>query len=146
MARTVFENLDAVVAAVGTHLGHSDWLAITDERIARFAAATAVDGDGDRGAHGGGTVAPCELTLALTNFFLPQIVEVRGISAGVNYGAERVRYPAPARSGASIRAGAELLAADEVPGGIQTTMRITVEVAGSDEPACVVDSLSRYLA
>jgi acyl dehydratase len=133
MAQTVLDSLDEVRAAVGRHLGTSDWLEITPDRLDRFAAAT---GDRDHGY----------LALALTNRFLPQIVEVRGASLGVNYGTGSVRFRAPLLVGCRVRAAAELVACDEVPGGLQTTIRITVEVEGTDHPACVVDSLSRWLA
>jgi acyl dehydratase len=133
MAQTVFDSLDEVRAAVGRHLGTSDWLEITPERLDRFAAAT---GDRDHGY----------LALALTNLFLPEIVEVRGASLGVNYGTASVRFRAPLLVGSRVRGTAELMACDEIPGGVQTTIRITVEVEGAGHPACVVDSLSRWLA
>jgi acyl dehydratase len=133
MAQTVLDSLDEVRAAVGLHLGTSDWLEITPERLDRFAAAT---GDRDHGY----------LALALTNLFLPEIVEVRGASLGVNYGTASVRFRAPLLVGSRVRGTAELMACDEIPGGVQTTIRITVEVEGAGHPACVVDSLSRWLA
>jgi acyl dehydratase len=91
-------------------------------------------------------MAPGYLTLALSNLFLPQIVEVRGVSLGVNYGMEKVRFPSPVPVGSRLRGGAELLDVADIAGGVQTTMRVTVELDGSAEPACVIDSLSRYLA
>jgi acyl dehydratase len=133
MARTVFTSLDEVRAAVGRPLGASDWLGITQDHLDHFAAAT-----GDPGR--------CYLALALTNLFLPQIVEVRGASLGVNYGTGAVRFPTPLRAGSRVRGTAELVACAEVAGGVQTTIRITVEVDGGGEPACVVESLSRWLA
>jgi acyl dehydratase len=133
MGQTVLDSLDEVRAAVGRHLGTSDWLEITADRVDRFAAAT---GDRDHGY----------LALALTNLFLPEIVEVRGASLGVNYGTASVRFRAPLLVGSRVRGTAELVACDEIPGGVQTTIRITVEVDGADHPACVVDSLSRWLA
>jgi acyl dehydratase len=152
-AQTVFESLDEVRAAVGRHLGWSDWLTIDQARVDLFAAATGdhqwIHVDPDRAARDspfGGPIAHGYLTLALSNLFLPQIVEVRGVSAGVNYGTGRVRFPAPVPVGARVRAGAELTAVDEVPGGVQTTMTITVEVDGAGKPACVIESLSRWLA
>jgi acyl dehydratase len=133
MAQTVLDSLDDLRAAVGRHLGTSDWLEITPERLDRFAAAT---GDRDHGY----------LALALTNLFLPEIVEVHGASLGVNYGTGSVRFRAPLLVGSRLRGAAELVACDDIPGGVQTTIRITVEVEGADHPACVVDSLSRWLA
>ncbi|MEO6629044.1 MAG: MaoC family dehydratase, partial [Aquihabitans sp.] len=94
----------------------------------------------------GGPIAHGYLTLALTNLFLPQVVEVRGISLGVNRGTGKIRFPAPVPVGSRLRAGVELVAVDDVNGGIDTTMVITVERDGSVKPVCVVESLSRYLA
>jgi acyl dehydratase len=76
---------------------------------------------------------------------LPLIVEVRGFDAGVNYGVDKVRFPSPVKVGQRIRAGAELVSIDDVRGGLQTTIRITIESEGSDKPACVIESLSRWL-
>ena len=152
MAATVFEGLDELRGAVGVHLGHSDWLEVDQARIDTFAEATGdhqwIHVDPVRAAEGpfGSTIAHGYLTLALTNLFLPQVLEVRGISMGVNYGVDRVRFPSPVPVGSRLRGGAEVVAVDEVPGGVQATIRITVEREGSDRPACVVDSLSRFLA
>jgi acyl dehydratase len=152
MAPTVLDDLDAVRAAAGRHLGHSDWLLVTQDRVDLFAEATGDDQwihvDPERAAAGpfGAPIAHGYLTLALTNYFLPQIVEVRGLSMGINYGVDKVRFPAPVRVGSRIRAGAEITAVAEIPGGIQASVRITVEIEGEPKPACVVESLSRYLA
>jgi acyl dehydratase len=133
MAQTVFTSLGEVRAAVGQRLGVSDWLEISQDHLDRFAAATGVPDHG-------------YLALALTNLFLPQIVEVRGASLGVNYGTGTVRFPTPLLAGNRVRGAAELVACDEIPGRVQTTILITVEVDGADQPACVVESLSRWLA
>ncbi len=151
MAQTVFDGLDEVRAAVGRELGTSDWLEITQERVDQFADATGdhqwIHVDPVRAAAGpfGGPIAHGYLTLSLSNALLPEIVEVRGISMGVNYGCGKVRFPAPVPVGSRIRASATLAAVDDVPGGVQTTMVITVEVEGGAKPACVIESLSRYL-
>jgi acyl dehydratase len=79
------------------------------------------------------------------NFFLPQIVQVRGIAMGINYGADRLRFPAPVPVGAKLRGGAELLEAEETrDGAVQAKFRVTVEIEGSDKPGCVIDTISRY--
>lgn len=152
MANTVFDGIDEVTAAVGTHLGYSEWLEITQERVDLFADATGdhqwIHVDPERAAAGpfGGPIAHGYLTLSLSNFFLPQIVEVRGVSMGINYGVDKVRFPAPVPVGSRIRAGAELAAVAEIPGGVQTTMLVTIEIEGGAKPACVIESLSRFLA
>jgi acyl dehydratase len=148
---TVIEGLDELRAAVGRHLGYSDWLQVDQARIDTFAEATGdhqwIHVDPVRAADGpfGTTIAHGYLTLALSNLFLPQVVEVRGTSMGVNYGVDKVRFPSPVPVGARVRAGVELVAAEAVKGdGLQTTMRITIEVEGAPKPACVIDSLSRW--
>lgn len=152
MAQTVLDGVEQVNEAVGRHLGYSDWLEITQDRVDRFADATGdhqwIHVEPERARQGpfGAPIAHGYLTLALSNYFLPQVVDVRGFAAGVNYGMEKVRYPAPVPVGSNIRAGVELVGVQEVSGGIQTTMRITIEVEGADKPACVIESLSRYLA
>jgi len=150
---TTFDSLDELRAAAGTHLGWTDWTTITQDRVDRFAEATGdhqwIHVDVDRATREspfGGPIAHGYLTLALTNLFLPELVAVPAASAGVNYGTGRVRFPAPVPVGARIRAGAELTAVEEIPGGLQTTITLTVEVEGSPKPACVVESLSRWLA
>ena len=151
MAQTVFEGLDEVRAAVGRELGTSDWLEITQERVNQFADATGdhqwIHVDPVRAAAGpfGGPIAHGYLTLSLSNALLPDIVEVQGISMGVNYGVGKVRFPAPVPVGSRIRASAVLEGVEEVAGGVQTTMLITVEIEGGTKPACVIESISRYL-
>ena len=158
MAVTPFDGIEEVRAAVGTHLGHSSWVTVTQEQVDTFAEATGdhqwIHVDPERAAAEspfGGPIAHGYLTLALTNLFLPQVVEVRGVSLGVNRGTGKIRFPAPVPVGSRLRAGVELVAADDVEKdgevtGVDTTMLITVEREGSDKPVCVVESLSRYLA
>ena len=152
MAATVIEGVEALKAAAGRHLGHSPWLEVTQERIDGFADATGdhqwIHVDPGRAASGpfGATVAHGYLTLSLVNCFLPEVVEVRGIAMGINYGLERVRFPAPVRVGSRLRGGVEVMTVDDVAGGVQAAMRVTVEIEGGDRPACVADVLSRYLS
>ena len=151
MAQTVLDGVDAVLAAAGTHLGFSDWLEVTQDRIDRFADATGdhpwIHVDPERAKDGpfGTTIAHGYLTLSLSNHLLPQIVEVNGISMGINYGVDKVRFPTPVPAGSRIRAGAELVAVQEIDGGVQATTRVTIELEGAPKPACVIESLSRYL-
>jgi acyl dehydratase len=143
MAPTILEGLDAVRAAVGRSLGTTGWTELTAEQVVLFDRAVgAPDGD-DAGR------VPPFLVLALTNLFMPQLVEVRGVALGVNYGTGAVRFPAPARAGDRLRASAQLVACDDIADGVQTTIRITVEAEGEGdggtEPVCVVDALSRWM-
>ena len=158
MAETTFQGVDEVRAAVGRHLGWSEWVTITQEQVNTFADATGdhqwIHVDVERATAEspfGGPIAHGYLTLALTNLFLPQVVDVQGVSLGVNRGTGKIRFPAPVPVGSRLRGGVELVAADDVVRdgvvtGIDTTMVITVEREGSDKPVCVVESLSRYLA
>ena len=148
---TVFESPADLEAAVGRHLGYSDWLAITQERIDQFADATGdqqwIHVDPERAKRGpfGATIAHGYLTMSLVNHFLPQILEVRGISMGVNYGADRLRFPAVVPVGSKLRGGAELLEAQRrEDGAVQAVIRVTVEIEGGERPCCVVDTISRY--
>jgi acyl dehydratase len=150
---TTFETLDALRDATGTHLGWTDWIDITQERVNLFADATGdhqwIHVDVERAiaeSPFGGPIAHGYLTLALSNLFLPELLQVPGASAGVNYGTGKVRFPAPVPVGSRIRGGAEITAVDEIPGGLQTTITITIEVEGGTKPACVIESLSRWLA
>ena len=148
---TVFESPRDLPDAVGTHLGHSDWVRVDQARIDLFAEATGdhqwIHIDPQRAAEGpfGATIAHGYLTLALTNMLLPQLVEVQGASMGINYGTNRVRFPAPVPEGSRLRAGAELVEVEQVSGGYQAVIRITVEIEGQNRPACVVDSVSRFI-
>ncbi len=147
---TVFESPAELKAAVGKHLGYSDWLEISQDRIDRFAEATGdhqwIHVDPERAKSGpfGTTIAHGYLTQSLVNHFLPQIVEVRGISMGINYGADRLRFPAPVPVNSRVRGGAELLEVEEIKGTVQAKVRVTVEIQGSERPACVIDTISRY--
>jgi acyl dehydratase len=131
-AATVFGSLDELRNAAGRHLGWSGPVTLDQERVDRFAEAT---GSGDLGL----------LVLSMSNLLLPEIVEVRGVSAGVNYGTGEVRFPSPAAVGMRLRAGAELTAVEEVRGGVQTTILVTME-SDAGEPVCTIESLSRWLA
>ena len=150
-AQTILDGPEAVRAAVGTHLGFSDWLLMEQDRVNTFADATGdhqwIHVDPERAAEGpfGAPIAHGYLTMSLSNYFLPQIIETRGFSAGINYGVDKVRFPSPVKVGDRIRAGAELIEVTDVNGGLQTLVRITIEIEGSDRPACVIDSISRWL-
>ena len=148
---TVFASPGELAAAVGTHLGFGPWLEITQDRIDRFADATGdhqwihVDADAAAAGPFGATIAHGYLTLALTNQFLPDIMRVDGASMGINYGVNKVRFPAPVLVGSKVRVGAQLTAAEEISGGVQAIVTVTVEIDGSTKPACVAETVSRYL-
>ena len=147
---TVFEQPADLLGAVGQHLGYSDWVEIDQQRINLFADATGdhqwIHVDPVKAAEGpfGKTIAHGYLTLSLANLFLPQIMEVRNTSMGVNYGCEKVRFTSAVPVGSNVRGGGEVISAEEVKGGVQVVVRMTIEVEGSDRPACVIDTISRF--
>lgn len=147
---TVFDKPAALLGSEGTDLGSSDWLEIDQQRIDLFAEATGdhqwIHVDPERAAQGpfGKTIAHGYLTLSLANLFLPQLLRVDHVSMGVNYGCDKVRFPAPVPVGSRVRGNGEILSAEEVKGGVQVVVRMTIEVEGSDRPACVIDTISRF--
>ena len=148
---TIFNSPDEILAAVGRPLGESDWLAVTQDRINRFADATDdhqwihVDPVRAKAGPFGACIAHGYLTLSLMSKFLPQIVEVRGMKMGVNYGTDKVRFPSAVKAGARIRGRGELVAAGKTrDGAIQATIRVTVEIENEAKPACIADTISRY--
>ena len=147
---TVFKTPFDMQAAVGQHLGYSDWLVIDQDRINLFADATGdhqwihVNPEKAKDGPFGACIAHGYLTLSLVNMFLPQIIDVQGISMGVNYGLGKVRFPAPVPVGSKVRGGGELISIEDVKGGVQSVVRVTVEIEGNDRPGCVIDTISRY--
>jgi acyl dehydratase len=143
-----FRTLDELTAAVGTHLGHSDWLEVEQARIDTFAEATGdhqwIHVDRERAASGpfGATIAHGYLTLSLLPHLLSGVVDYPGWPVKVNYGSDRVRFLTPVVVGSRVRAGAELLAVRPSPTGVQVAMRVTVEVEGGGKPALVADTLT----
>ena len=149
---TTFETPAEFAKAVGQQLGSSDWIEITQVRIDQFAEATGdhqwIHTDPERAKAGpfGKTIAHGYLTQSLASFFLSQIVEVRGVAMAINYGTDRVRFPAPAPVGSKVRGRGELISAKTLDNGaVQTTIRVTVEVEGGDRPVAVVDAITRFI-
>jgi acyl dehydratase len=147
----VFDSLDDLRLAAGTELGVSEWHTVTQQQIDAFADATGdhqwIHVDADRAAAGpfGTTVAHGFLSLALTSMLVREIYEVRGARLAVNYGANRVRFPAPLPSDAEVRARARLETADDVPGGLQVVTHVEIEIRDGEKPCCVADLVSRFL-
>lgn len=148
---TIFATPRELLGAVGKQLGASEWLTIEQARVNQFADATGdhqwIHVDPERAKSGpfGSTIAHGYLTLSLVNLFLPQLLEVRGVSMGVNYGCDKVRFPSPVKVGSRVRGAGEVVAAEEVKGGaVQVTVRVSVEIEGSERPACVVETISRF--
>jgi acyl dehydratase len=142
----IVDSPTALLDLVGADLGTTDWVEVTQDRIARFADATGDHReDGAAGVDQGGGY----LMLSMVNLFLPELLTVEGTSMGVNVGLDQVRFPAPVPSGSRVRARGEIVAASEEKGGVQATVRVTVEREAGDgdvdpEPACVADTVSRF--
>jgi acyl dehydratase len=144
-----FATLDDLRAAVGTELGVSDWIRIDQRQVDEFASATGdhqwIHTDPERAARGpfGGTIAHGFLTLSLLPVICEGLIQVGGVRMGVNYGTNKVRFPAPVPVGSRVRGRVELLEITDIPGGVQLVARVTVEREGGDKPVCVAESVSR---
>ncbi len=147
---TIYQSPRDLIGQEGTQLGSTDWLMIDQDRVNGFAEVTGdhqwIHVDVDRAKDGPfcGTIAHGYLTMSLVNFFLPDLIEVRGFTHAVNVGADRLRFLSPVKVGSRIRGVGEIVSVEEVKGAIQSVVRVTVEIEGSDKPACVVDTISRY--
>jgi acyl dehydratase len=146
----IFDSVDALRSAVGTHAGYGDWHEVTQEQINLFAQATGdhqwIHVDPQRAAAGpfGTTIAHGYLTLALIPVLAGGLIPlVQGVTMVVNYGLNRVRLPAPVPVGSRLRAGAVLKSVDDVPGGVQLVNEITIEREGGDKPCCVAETVTR---
>ncbi len=146
----IFDSVASVLAAKGKSLGPSQWVAISQQRIDQFADATDdhqwIHVDPERAKDGpfGATIAHGYLTLSLISRFLPELAELKNLKMGVNYGTDKVRFPSAVKVGSRVRAHGEVVEAIEVGGGVQATIRVTVEIEGQDKPACVADTIARY--
>jgi acyl dehydratase len=144
-----YAHLQDLAALVGTEIGLSEWVAVEQPRIDLFAEATGdhqwIHLDAERAAQGpyGTTVAHGFLTLSLLPELSKTAFAVGDVRMGINYGLNKVRFPAPVKSGARLRGRFRLTGFDPLPGGAQLTVEVTMEVEGGDKPVCVAESLSR---
>ena len=150
---TRVNGLAEIAALAGRDLGHTDWLEITQDRVNLFAEATNdqqwihVDVERARSGPFGGPIAHGYLTLSLLIPLFGELLEIRGVRMSVNYGLEKVRFPSPVPIGAKIRMAATVVSVEEVAGeGVQMLLGCTVEVDGSDKPACVAQAVYRHYA
>jgi len=136
----------------GQQLGTTEWLEVSQDRVNLFAEATGdhqwihVDPEKAKDGPFGACIAHGYLTLSLVNLFLPEIFAVDNVSMGVNYGVNKVRFPSAVLVGSRLRGIGEVVEVEELKGGAaQVIVRVTVEIEGSERPACVVDTISRFV-
>jgi acyl dehydratase len=151
MEPRVIDGIDGLRSLSGQHLGHSEWLEITQERVNQFADATLdhqwIHVDPTRATAEspfGGTIAHGYLSLALLPHHLFQIIEVTGVRMTINYGLNKLRYPAPVPVGSRVRLGAMLAAVEDVRGGVQCQLDCEIEIEGGAKPALAAEVLFRY--
>ncbi|MFF2779797.1 MaoC family dehydratase [Streptomyces sp. NPDC058052] len=151
MSLTV-HGIDEIRARAGADLGHSAWVEITQPRVNTFADATGdhqwIHVDEERAAAGpfGGTIAHGYLTLSLLIPMWSELLRVEGVSMAVNYGLNKVRFPSPVRVGAKIRTHGRIASVEEVRGGVEVVVDLTVEIDGAEKPACAAQAVYRFLA
>jgi acyl dehydratase len=145
--------LDELKAHAGADLGRTEWMPVTQERVNAFADATGdhqwihVDVEAAKAGPFGGTIAHGYLTLSLAVPLFGQLLTVQGVRMGINYGLNRVRFPAPVPVGRRIRLAGSIASVEEVPGNaVQALVDFTVEIEGADKPACAAQALFRYYA
>ena len=149
MTARVITGVAGLKAAVGEHLGYSEYIEISQERVNQFAEATGdfqwIHVDVERAKSGpfGGPIAHGYLTLSLGPMLYPTVVRIEGFSMGVNYGANKVRFPSPVPVGSKVRLGVKVLEVEEIANGVQMTMEFTFECEGSSEPSCVAEIIFR---
>ena len=143
----VFNGIGELEKVVGEHLGHSDWHTVTQDSVNQFADATGdhqwihVDTEKAKAGPFGGTIAHGYMTLSLIPMLNAQIYRIDGLSMGINYGCNKVRFPAPVPVGSRVRSGAELVELNSTAHGAQAVIRTTIEVEGGEKPACVADTV-----
>ena len=149
---TSFASLAEFTAAVGTELGSSQWHTVDQHRVDLFAEATGdhqwihVDPERAKAGPFGTTIAHGFLTLSLLPVLASECYSVAGIRMAVNYGSNKVRFPAPVPVGSAVRGTAELVSTEEVPGGVQAVVRFTIAGQDGGKPYCVAESITRFYA
>ncbi len=147
---TTIDGIDGLKKRVGDHLGYSEWHEVTQEQVNRFAEATGdhqwihVDVERAKAGPFGGPIAHGYLTLSLTPALLDEVLKVSGVSMGINYGLNKLRFPSPVPVGSKVRAGATLAEVEDVSGGVQVVLLVTFEIEGGAKPVCVAEVLFRY--
>ncbi|MPY95823.1 MAG: hypothetical protein GEV08_23035 [Acidimicrobiia bacterium] len=149
---TVVNGLDELKGLVGQHLGYSEYVTITQDQVNRFAEATNdhqwihVDVERAKAGPFGAPIAHGYLTLSLAPGLMPEVLRLGGVSMGVNYGCNKVRFPSPVPVGSKLRLGAKLLSVEDVAGGAQYVLEMSFEVEGAPKPSCVAECIYRAFA
>ena len=149
MKTAVFERLSDLKAQLGQEIAVSDWITVTQERINQFAEATGdhqwihVDPVRAKASPFGCTIAHGYLTLSLLPAFAEPAIQMKSVKMGLNYGCNKVRFTNPVKVNSRVRGRFNLKAFEEIKGGAQVTMLVTIEIEGQEKPACVVESISR---
>ena len=150
MAPRIINGIDELKALVGEHIGYSDYMEISQERVNLFADATGdrqwIHIDVERAKKEspfGGPIAHGYLTLSLAPVLLPKVMISTGFKLAVNYGCNKVRFMSPVPVGANLRLGVEVLSVDDIAGGIQSTYELTFETEGAAKPSCVAECIFR---
>jgi acyl dehydratase len=147
---TKVQGIEDLTPLVGTHLGYSDYRTVTQEQVNLFADATGdhqwIHTDSVKAATGpfGHTIAHGYLTLSLLPVLCSSILHVEGVSMGINYGTNKVRFTSPVIVGSEVRAGATLVSVEPIAGGAQIVMDVVVEMKDAPKPSCVAQVVSRY--
>jgi acyl dehydratase len=147
---TTVHSSDEFHALSGQHLGWSDWFVVDQARVNLFADATDdhqwIHVDPERAATGpfGGPIAHGYLTLSLIPALIHQVLEVEGMKFGVNYGCNKVRFPAPVKVGTKLRLGASVAAVENVKDGVQVILDVTLSTEDADKPSCAAEVVYRY--
>ena len=142
--------VENLVSRAGERLGTTGWRVVSQNHVDEFARLTGdtqwIHVDEQRAKDGpfGTTIAHGYFTLSLSTIFLDEVVTVTGADVVLNYGSNRVRYPAPVPAGSRLRAAVDLAEAQAIPGGVQAVYRLTYEVEGAAKPVCVADIVYRY--
>src|SRR6201996_3218738 len=148
----IFSEFGEIKSAIGTEIGASDWIEVTQDRINRFAEATCdeqwIHVDQERAKQelpGGTTIAHGLLSLALTPMFVRSVMGLKGLKNTLNYGADRIRYLAPVPAGSRLRGRVSIAEAEDVPpDGLQVSYRMVIEIEGGERPACIAELIALH--
>src|SRR5579863_5265094 len=147
---THVKSIEELTSLVGTHLGYGEYHTVTQEQVNLFADATGdhqwihVDPERAKAGPFGGPIAHGYLTLSLIPVLMAGMIQVEGTTMGVNYGANRIRFPSPVRVGSDIRLGATLAEVTPIAGGAQSVVDVTIEARDAEKPSCVAQVVFRH--